>query len=89
MPVDPSILARADALAGSGIEIPVESSWLASVAYFVEHTVLQVTLRSGAVYHYLRVPSQTWLDLILADSPGGYLNRHIKGRFEHLLLRQA
>lgn len=88
MKVDLSAPAVTKEVADWSVEIPVESSWLATVAYHAERAILQVTLRSGAVYQYLQVPQPTFLDLLQADSVGGYLNRHIRKRFVYVLLRQ-
>jgi KTSC domain len=72
-----------------GIPIPVESSWIASVAYHAETSVLDVELRSGAIYQFVRVPLQVFQSLLQAESLGEYFNCHIRGQFQHALRRSA
>ena len=69
--------------------VPVPSSLLASVAYDAERAILQLELRSGAVYQYFHVPLQTYQDLLQADSRGVYFNHHIRGLYPYTVLRRA
>ncbi len=68
--------------------IAVDSSLLASAAYDVSESVLQLELRDGAIYRYLAVPAAVYDDLLAADSKGSYFNKQIRGRFRHILLRR-
>jgi hypothetical protein len=61
--------------------VDLNSSWLGSAAYHYQDQLLEVVLRSGEVYHYFGVPAQTYKELLRAESPGGYLNSHIRNRF--------
>lgn len=69
--------------------VPLVSSLLASVAYDAERAVLQLELRSGAVYQYLKVPLQIYQDLLQAGSHGVYFNRHIRGLYPYTVCRRA
>jgi KTSC domain len=69
--------------------VAVASSALADVAYDYHLAILQVAFLDGSIYHYLDVPAHAFEELLRADSKGSYLNRHIRGRFPHLLLRAA
>ena len=55
---------------------PVESSNLATVGY--EAVILEVEFHGGSVYRYYNVPVETYVGLMSADSPGGYLHAHVK-----------
>jgi len=61
--------------------VVVESSALAKVAYLDTRAILQVEFHDGAIYHYRGVPTQTYWDLLRADSKGTYFNHHIRNRF--------
>lgn len=74
---------------GLAIPILVQSSWLYSVAYDVEHAILYVETRNGSVHQFTHVPQQAYWDLLQAVSTGGHFNRHIRGQFPHTLLSQG
>lgn len=57
----------------------VESSNITSVGYDVASRLLQVVFHSGAVYNYTDVDPEHHEGLVSSDSPGRYLNQHIKG----------
>jgi hypothetical protein len=61
--------------------IALGSSSLASVAYDVERTILQVEFRDRSVYQYIDVPEKIHQDLLQADSKGAYFNRYVRNRF--------
>jgi hypothetical protein len=69
--------------------IPVQSTTLTAVAYDRCHDLLELHFRGGAVYHYFRVPANTYRELLEADSKGGYFNRKIRGLFPYTALRSA
>jgi hypothetical protein len=60
--------------------IPVVSSLLAS-AGSSPHAVLEVELRSGAIYRYFTVPRSVFDELMAAPSKGIYFNDRVKTRF--------
>lgn len=62
----------------------VDSTTLATIAYEAAHQTLWLEFRSDAVYVYSSVPSEVHQALLLADSKGGYFNRHIRGQFPYL-----
>jgi len=68
--------------------VAVDSSLLASAAYDVSESVLQLEFRDGAIYRYFDVPAAVYNDLLAADSKGSYFNKQIRGRFRHIRLRR-
>jgi hypothetical protein len=70
--------------------IPLESSILASVLYLPTQRELELEFRSGEIYRYLDVPSQTYNELLAAPSKGSYFNSNIRKQFAfHQLSRLA
>ena len=65
------------------------SSSLASVAYDVERTILQIEFRDGSVYHYIAVPEKIHEGLLQADSQGAYFNKYVRNNFVSLKLSNA
>lgn len=61
--------------------ISVESSNVAAIGY-VKPT-LYVRFHSGGEYKYSGVPESLFHDFMAADSKGGFLAAHIKGRFPY------
>ena len=61
--------------------VALDSSSLASVAYDVERTILQIEFRDRSVYQYIDVPTKIHQDLLRADSKGAYFNRYVRNRF--------
>lgn len=59
---------------------PVRSSNVAAVGY--EDGVLYVEFLNGGTYAYDGVDESTYQALAAAPSPGSYLAKNIKGRFE-------
>jgi hypothetical protein len=57
---------------------PVTSSNILSVGYDPQSREMHVTFSSGATYAYEGVEQGLYERLISADSPGQFLNRHIK-----------
>ncbi len=62
---------------------PVVSSNLASVGYDATTQTLEVEFKDGAVYQYFGVPASEHAALMAASSVGGYLARHIKGKYRY------
>lgn len=67
--------------------VPVNSTLLASVAYNIAGSLLQLEFCDGAIYQYSAVPETIHQGLLVADSKGVYFNRQIRSRFRHLRLR--
>ncbi len=65
------------------LQLDWNSTLLETAAYQDPLALLQVTFRSGVVYHYFGVPAQTYQDLLRAESKGGYFNSHIRNRFAY------
>ena len=61
--------------------VAIRSSSLAQVAYDCHQAILRVQFRDGTAYEYEGVPLQTYLDLLQADSKGGYFNRYIRNLY--------
>lgn len=62
---------------------PVSSSNLAEVGYDPRTQTLEVRFRSGRTYQYFDVPEPVYRKLKSAGSPGGCLNREVKGRYRY------
>lgn len=62
---------------------PVSSSNLAEIGYDSGTHTLEVCFTSGRMYQYFNVPERIYDDLRKASSPGGYLNREIKGHYRY------
>lgn len=63
--------------------LPVLSSSVSCVGYSSETRVLGVEFRRGGRYAYWGVPEDEHVALMRAESIGLYLNRFIKGKYEH------
>lgn len=61
--------------------IHVNSSNLEAVDF--EDNVLTVLFRNGTKYQYAGVPQAVFRGLLDSPSKGGYLARHIKGRYQY------
>ena len=61
--------------------VAIRSSSLTQVAYDCHQSILRVQFRDGTAYEYEGVPLQTHLDLLQADSKGGYFNRYIRNLY--------
>ena len=48
--------------------------------------VLRVKFTNGSIYEYYDVPLEIAEGLLAANSPGGFLNAHVKGSFEYKLI---
>ncbi len=61
----------------------VNSSQVASIGYDSSKKVLTVKFVSGGTYTYAGVTPDLHAGLLKAKSVGGYLSKHVKGRFEY------
>jgi len=68
--------------------IELDSSLL-QAAHYQDHLLLELEFCDGAIYQYLGVPEPIFQDLLLAESPGGYFNVHIRKRFAETKIRPA
>jgi hypothetical protein len=66
--------------------LPIESTLLASAAYFPDQTLLELEFRDGALYHFFDVPAECFQQLIAANSKGVFFNRNIRNRFRYQLI---
>ena len=60
---------------------PVTSSVIRSIGYDPETAELEIEFRSGDLYRYYAVPPSVHRDLMAAESPGAYFNRHVSDRY--------
>ena len=56
----------------------VNSSAIRSVGYDGATATLEVEFMSGAVYEYREIPEQLYIDLLSAESKGGYFDAHVR-----------
>jgi hypothetical protein len=61
----------------------VDSKLLASVAYNVGESILELEFRDGAIYLYFAVPEAIHHGLLAADSKGSYFNSQIRTCFRY------
>jgi len=59
----------------------VQSSVITKVEYDEDTGELDITFMSGKTYRYLHVPLEIYVDLLDAESKGGYFNDCIKDEF--------
>ena len=64
----------------------VDSSNVEAIGYDKETQQLHVRFLSGATYMYDKVPEEIYEGLMAAPSKGSYLNRVIKGVYDHTKL---
>ncbi len=58
---------------------PVDSTNLESVGY--DGTNLFVRFKNGSIYVYIHVPESLYQELLVAESKGKFLSKHVKGAF--------
>ena len=63
---------------------PVTSSTIDAFGYDPALNELYVQFKSGAVYTYSNVESETYFALCEAESFGKFLNANIKGHYEYI-----
>lgn len=51
-----------------------------------ENGTLEVEFKQGLIYQYFGVPEEFWINLMVADSAGGYLAKNIKNEFSYKLI---
>jgi hypothetical protein len=67
----------------NGQRVFVESACIASMAFSIEHNVLQLEYRSGLTYEYFGVPEALCRDLLSAQSKGLFVSRFVRGQFPY------
>lgn len=60
---------------------PVDSTNLESVGY--DGTNLFVRFKNGSIYVYFHVPKSLYYELLVADSKGKFISKHVKGSFQY------
>ena len=63
----------------------VESEAVVYAQYKHREEELMVMFSRGATYTYSNVPVHVWRGLQTADSTGGFVNKHIRMKFEFKL----
>ncbi len=66
----------------------VDSSAVSRVGYEDDEHVLRLEYTNGGVYDYLDVPEEEAERLRASGSIGKYVNRRIKPRYRHRLIRK-
>ena len=61
--------------------IPVDSSFIAFVAYYKPLQIFEVKMKNGKEYTFNKVPEFIYEGLMLAPSKGEFFNRVIKNRY--------
>ena len=60
---------------------PINSKWIAEVAYYGNLGYLDVRLKNGQKYTFKNVPKNIYLDFMKAKSKGKYFNKVLKPKF--------
>ena len=63
--------------------VPPSSSNVKSAEWDAESEDLKVSFTDGSTYLYRNLPHSKWRGLQQAESTGGFLARHVKGRHQH------
>lgn len=63
------------------MQIRVESTSLAAVAYDNARAHLEIEFRSGARYRYAGVPADVFTRLVEAESKGRFFNEHVRSGY--------
>ena len=63
--------------------VDLKSTSLNAATYQDQSAFLELEFRNGAIYRYVGVPTQTYQELLRAESKGRYFNQHIRNRFTH------
>lgn len=61
----------------------VQSSNITAIAYDEPSQKLFIQFNNGSTYEYYQVPSETYEDLMRAESQGKFFNQYIKKRFDY------
>lgn len=69
-------------MARETVDTPGSSNVL-QASYDDTSRTLEVAYGDGGIYTYENVPPEVWAGFKGADSKGGYLHRHVKGRYNH------
>lgn len=62
-------------------DVEVISSVIKSIGYDPDTEDMKVSLNSGTVYTYKKVPADVFLRFLFADSKGSFYNQHVKGKY--------
>jgi hypothetical protein len=65
----------------------VASRSIRSIGYDPTNRILEVEFNNSGVYRYFDVPSSIHTALLTSPSKGGYVNDHVKDRFDHRKIR--
>ncbi len=60
---------------------PITSTAIAAIGYSRKLQALEIQFRNGAIYRYLEVPSETYRDLLAAESKATYYDNNIRHHF--------
>jgi hypothetical protein len=69
--------------------IDLDSTALEAATYQEQLALLELEFRSGAIYQYGGVPAQTYQELLLAESKGGYFHSHTRDHFPYAKIHPA
>ena len=69
--------------------LPVESTVLASVAYSLDQSLLEVEFCDGTLYRFFDVPPARFEQLMAADSKGTYFNQNVRNCFRFQPLTES
>jgi KTSC domain len=69
--------------------IKVNSDQLLSIGYEPDSELLELEFPCTSVYEYQKVQPVLYMGLMHTDAKGDYFNKHIKDKFQYLLVREG
>jgi hypothetical protein len=71
------------------VRVELKSTVMNAATYQDQSGCLELEFRAGAIYRYHAVPTQTYQELLRAESKGRYFNQHIRNRFPYAQIDPA
>jgi KTSC domain-containing protein len=66
----------------------VDSDAIAAIGYSPRLHALEIEFKRGGTYRYVQVPRSIHRELMAAESKAGFYNRHVRGKFRSLHVRE-
>ena len=61
--------------------VSVDSEAISSIGYHRKTRTLEISFKTPAIYRYVEVPRQVYMDLLASDSKGRFFQQHIRGHY--------
>lgn len=63
--------------------IQLQSSFITGAEFIFEQRKLRMYFKNGKIYEYENIDPETYEALKTCESPGQFLNEHLKDKYEH------